>query len=78
MVALITSEAVFTAANETDANTKENQICEADLLTGELALQRGPRDEAVRLFRLAAVDRRKNINARADASVELEALDVKP
>jgi len=48
------------------------------LLTGELALRRGPKDEAVRLFRLAAVDCRKNINARGDASVELKALDVKP
>jgi hypothetical protein len=75
---LITSEAVFTGANKTDANTKENKICEADLLTGELALRRGPKDEAVRLFRLAAVDCRKNINARGDASVELKALDVKP
>jgi Flp pilus assembly protein TadD len=45
---------------------------------GELALLRGPNEEAVRLFRLALTHCRKNTNPWADAGAELKALGASP
>jgi lipoprotein NlpI len=51
-----TPAAVLAAANNPDAKTKRGQLCEANFYLGELALQQGSREEATRLFRLAAAD----------------------
>ena len=75
----MTREAVLAAADDPHAETKATrQICEADLLMGELALLRGPNDEAVRLFRLALTHCRKNTNPWTDAGAELKALGASP
>ena len=50
----MTVEAVLAAADNPDAQTKERQICQANFYTAELKLQRGEKDEATHLFRLAA------------------------
>jgi lipoprotein NlpI len=74
----ITPEAVFAAADDPDAKTKTSQVCEANFFTGELELQRGSKDEAVRLFRLAAAECAKNACVWAHANAELKALGVQP
>lgn len=51
-----TPAAVLAAADDPDSETRKGQICEANFYSGEWALQRGSKDEAVRLFRLAAAD----------------------
>jgi lipoprotein NlpI len=52
----MTPAAVLAAADDPDATKKTGQICEANFYSGELALTRGLKDEATRLFRLAARD----------------------
>jgi lipoprotein NlpI len=74
----MTPEALLAAAQDPHTETKARQICEVDLLMGELALQRGPKDEAARLFRLALTHCRKNTNPWADAGAELKALGAQP
>ena len=71
-------EAVLDAARDPNADTKREQLCEANFYLGELALQRGTKDEAVRLFGLAAAGCRKNANVWADANAELRALGAQP
>jgi hypothetical protein len=53
----LTPEAVLAAADDPDANTKKDQVCEANFYSGEFALLQGAKDEAARLFRLAASSR---------------------
>jgi lipoprotein NlpI len=72
----MTLEEVLSAANVSNANTKKNQVCEASFFAGELALQRGAKNEAVRLLRLAASDCRKDL--WADANAELKTLGAQP
>jgi len=74
----MTPESVLAAADDPDANTKKVQICEANFFIGELALQRGSNDEAVRLFRLAAADCGKNTYVSAHANAELRMLGAQP
>jgi lipoprotein NlpI len=70
----MTPKAVLAAADDPDANKKKGQVCEANFYTGELVLQRGAKDEARRLFRLAADDCPKNSDERSAANAELKAL----
>jgi lipoprotein NlpI len=74
----ITPEAVLAAADDPDVSTKKSQVCEANFFTGELALQRGSKDEAVHLFRLAAAECGKNTHVLAHANAELKALGAQP
>jgi tetratricopeptide (TPR) repeat protein len=71
-------EAVLSAAENQNADTKRDQLCEANFYIGELALQRGTKEEAVRLFELAAAECRKSANVWADAKAELKALGAQP
>jgi lipoprotein NlpI len=73
-----TPEAVSAAADDPNAKTKQGKVCEANFYTAELALQRRAKDEATRLFRLAATDWRKGFTERAAAHAELKALDATP
>ena len=52
----MTPAAVLAAADDPDPNKKKGQVCEANFYGGELALRTGAKDEATRLFRLAASD----------------------
>src|ERR1700731_2560768 len=51
-----TPAAVLAAADDADATTKRGQVCEANFYSGELARQKGNKEEAARLFRLAAAN----------------------
>jgi tetratricopeptide (TPR) repeat protein len=73
-----TSDAVFAAADDADAWTKKGQVCEANFYLGELALQRGDKEEAARLFRLATDDCPKTFIERSAASLELKAMAANP
>jgi lipoprotein NlpI len=69
-----TPAAVLAAADDPDVNTKIGQVCEANFYSGELALQRGVKEEAARLFRLAAADCPRDFVEGPAAYAELRAL----
>ena len=50
----MTPAAVLAAADDPDPVKKTGQICEANFYSGEFALTKGAKDEAISLFRLAA------------------------
>jgi DNA-binding winged helix-turn-helix (wHTH) protein/lipoprotein NlpI len=50
----ITPAQALAAADDKDAATKRRQVCQVNYYGGELALAQGTRDDAARLFRLAA------------------------
>jgi len=50
----LTSAAVLAGADDSDADVKQRRLCDANFFIGELALQQGSKEEASRLFRLAA------------------------
>jgi lipoprotein NlpI len=52
----MTSDAVLAAADDPNAAKKKGQLCVANFYSGELALRRSAKDEAVRLFQLAQSD----------------------
>ncbi len=70
----MTPAAVLTAADDPDTTKKKSQVCEANFYGGELALRQGSKDEAARLFRLAATDCPYSDMERHAASQELKAL----
>lgn len=49
-----TPASVLAAAEAADQKTKKGEVCEANFYSGEYALRKGSKDEATRLFRLAA------------------------
>jgi lipoprotein NlpI len=67
-------EAVLAAADDADPKTKRGQVCEANFYSGQLALQQGAREEAVRRFRLAAADCTQEFVEGGAAKSELAAL----
>jgi lipoprotein NlpI len=69
-----TPQALLATADDPNANTKQGKVCEVNFYTAELALQRRAKDEAMRLFRLAATDCPKSFTERAAAHAELKAL----
>jgi tetratricopeptide (TPR) repeat protein len=71
---LSTPEAVLAAADNPDPQTRARQVCEANFYDGEFALQRGARDEAARLLRLAAAHCPKTLTESIAANVELKTL----
>jgi len=70
----LTPEAVLAAADDPNPETKKGQVCEANFYTGELALQQANKDEARRLFGLAAADCPKDFDEYDGAVAELKAL----
>jgi tetratricopeptide (TPR) repeat protein len=74
----LTPEAVLAAADDANPRMKQQQVCEANYFTGELALQQRKADEAKRLFALVAADCRKSLTVYADATAELKALGARP
>jgi lipoprotein NlpI len=71
-------EAVLAAADDPDAKKKRKQVCEANFYSGELALRQGAKDEALRLFRLAASGCARDANEWFAANAELKALGAAP
>jgi len=74
----MTPKAVLAAADNPNANTKNGQVCEANFYTGELDLQQGKKDDATRLFRLAAANCPKTFIEYEGATAELKALGAEP
>jgi lipoprotein NlpI len=74
----LTPAAVLAVAANPDAKKEKGQVCEANFYSGELALRQGPKETAVRLFRLAADNCPKNFDEWFAANQELKALGVGP
>ena len=70
----MTLDAVMAAAENTNPTKKKGQVCDVDFYSGQLALQRNAKDEAARLFRLAASDCSKSSFELFAANAELKAL----
>jgi lipoprotein NlpI len=66
--------AVLTAADDQDSTKKKGQVCEANFYSGEWALRKGDKNEAMRLFRLAASDCPKSFDEWTAANAELKAI----
>jgi lipoprotein NlpI len=66
--------AVLAAADDPDPTKKKGQVCEANFYSGEWALRQDAKDEAMRLFRLAASHCPKNFTEWFAANAELKAL----
>ena len=62
------------AANHSDAGIKKAQTCEANFYGGKLASQRGKKDDAKRLFELAAAECPKSFIEYGAANSELRSL----
>ncbi|MBB4368665.1 tetratricopeptide (TPR) repeat protein [Bradyrhizobium sp. cir1] len=73
-----TADEVLHAADDPDPIKKKGQICEANFFTAELALQRGVKEEAQRLFGLALADCPPTFVEAQAAAAELKALGVNP
>jgi lipoprotein NlpI len=73
----IAADALLAAADNANAATKQAQVCEANFYGGELALLKGTRDEAAKLFQAAAKDCPEPFLERIAANAELKALGVK-
>jgi lipoprotein NlpI len=71
-------ETVLAAADDPDAKKKKSQVCDANFYSGELALRLNAKDEAVRLFRLAASGCARDVNEWFAANAELKALGAAP
>jgi lipoprotein NlpI len=69
-----TPEGVLAAADSPNLYTKKGQVCEANFFGGELALQQGATQEAVRLFHLAATDCPRSFREYWAATAELQNL----
>ena len=69
----LTPDAVMAAADNPDDGLKKNQICEANFFNGIRAQQQGTKEEAVRLFRVAAAVCPKSFTEWYGANAELKA-----
>jgi tetratricopeptide (TPR) repeat protein len=74
----LTAVDVLAAAKAADVKTTNDQVCEANFFTGELALLQGAKEEATRLFKLAAADCPKRFVEWPAANAELKALGQSP
>ena len=74
----MTPDAVLAAADDPNAMTKQRRVCEASFFSGELTLMQGAKENAVRLFRLAAADCPKTLIVWSAANAELKALSSSP
>jgi lipoprotein NlpI len=69
-----TPAAVVAAAETADDKTKTGEVCEANFYSGEWALRTGAKEEATRLFRLAANACPKDFLEWGAANAELKTL----
>ena len=74
----MTPDAVLAAADDPNAMTKQRRVCEASFFSGELTLMQGAKENAARLFRLAAGDCPKTLIVWSAANAELKALSSSP
>jgi lipoprotein NlpI len=74
----LTPAQLIAAADDPDEYKKRGQVCEANFYSGELALLQGAKNEANRLFRIAASDCPRSFIEWAAANAELTALGAAP
>jgi WD40 repeat protein/tetratricopeptide (TPR) repeat protein len=74
----VSPEAALAAADDTDAETKKGKVCEARFYSGELALQKSAKEDAMRLFHLAAADCPKSFVEYEGTIAELKVLGATP
>ena len=74
----MTPDVVLAAADDPNAMTKQRRVCEASFFSGELTLMQGTKENAARLFRLAAADCPKTLIVWSAANAELKALSSSP
>ena len=74
----LTPAAALAAADDADLIKKKGQVCEANFFSGELALRQGAKEQAARLFRLAAADCPRTFLEWESAKSELKALGEAP
>jgi len=70
----LTPAALLTAADDPDAKTKRDRVCQANFYTGELGLQARPSDDVMRLFRLVVADCPRTLTEWFAADAELNAV----
>jgi len=70
----MTPEQVLSAADDADPVKRKWQFCEANFYIAERALQRGSKEEALKLFDQAAADCPKTFIEKQAADVELGSL----
>jgi tetratricopeptide (TPR) repeat protein len=74
----LTLEQALAAADHADPKTRNDQACTVHFLSGQLALLEARKDDAQRLFRLAAADCSRSSIERSSAQSELRLLGVRP
>ena len=74
----VTPAAVLAAADDPNAAKKTAQVCEANFYSGEWALRKGAKDDAVRRLRVAARDCPKTLIEGTAAALEVKALAAVP
>jgi lipoprotein NlpI len=72
----VTPAGLLAAADDPDPTKKKGHICEANFYSAELSLTKGLKDDATRLFRLAANDCPHSLDEWDAANAELKALGV--
>jgi lipoprotein NlpI len=70
----MTPASLLAAADDPDVTTRKGQVCEANFYSGEFALQQGAKEEAARLFGLAAALCPRSFIAFVATNAELKAL----
>jgi lipoprotein NlpI len=75
---MTTTEQLLAAADDSNPKKRKRQVCEANFYAAEFALQRDSKEDAQRLFGLAAADCPKDFIARQVAIVELKGLSANP
>lgn len=78
MLGTMTADELQRAADDPEPVKKKGQVCEANFFTAELALKRGVKEEARRLFGLAVADCPPTFVETQAATAELKALGVNP
>src|SRR5262249_44326851 len=73
----ITLADATTAADDRNAAIKKGQVCDANFYSGKLALQRGKKDDAKRLFELAAAECPRSFLEYGAANAELRTFQPK-
>jgi len=74
----LTPDALRAAASDPDPVTKRGRVCEVNFYTGELALIRGKKDDAIKLFTAASSDCPLSWSDWESANAELKALGTPP
>jgi tetratricopeptide (TPR) repeat protein len=74
----MTPEQLLGAADDSDPKKRKGQVCEANFYTAEVALQRGSKEEARRLFEVAVADCPRTFVEWQAAGAELKAIGATP